>query len=635
MYLFPVNNMKISKSIGLTLAATLVFTTPLVAQEAEADSVKLHQEAKELQIRFEAYREQRMIPILPEFGGGGGCDDLIGRLCLRYGRGNSEDPARVPEPVELGMARVRLIRDFSRIAGDIPGDEWILGQRVNYLGEAGRWKDAESLARRCGGGNSWWCTALLGYTLHAQGEVIRAEDVFEQALQEMPEEEAREWKTGKLLLRPSTFDAYEDADDPEAMWDRLWLLSDPLYLVEGNDRKTENYSREVYVRIKRDALNAFGMDWGDDLEEIRIRWGLPWMWSRTKIPRMQMSLADNRVMGNRFSSKNRFYLPSADALTSPSDVLPNSWRIDSDRPWGLHTATYAENMMQLESQVARFRRGDSLLVVGAFTEEDTSRQSQANGPQRLVRPPRILNMRAPQTEDRSDRQRRARNPFMQEVEIPEPFLEEVPEDETPILSGLILIDETTGERFEVRGEGSDAAYMLQVPNGRYIMSVEALHEETSRGWRDRHGVWQEDLAFGLGGLSDILVLRDEPELPDALIDALPQAMPVVRISSGEAFQIAWEMYGMTVGETAQIRIGVDQPEEGVLRRLGQFFRMLEPTDPVDLTFQDQGPDVLGTVFRSVRLSLPDLEPGTYTITIEVTLSGREPMATTRTLEVVQ
>jgi hypothetical protein len=624
--------------ISILLGVALLVGAPISAQESEADSVKLHEEAKELQVKFEAYRAQRMIPELPELGGGGGCDDLIGRMCLRYGRHDeAEDRERIPEPVEFGMARVRLLRDFARLGKKIPGDRWLLGQRVNYLGEAGRWQDAEKLARECGGGSNWWCTALVGYTLNAQGDVIQAEDVFDQAIAAMPEDEAKEWRKGKLLLRPSTYDVYKKAEDKDAMWDRLWLLADPLYLVEGNDRKTENYAREVYVRIKRDALNAFGMEWGDDLEEIRIRWGLPWMWTRTKVPRTRMSLQDNRQMGNNFSSKNRFYLPSGDALASPSEVAPDSWRVDSDRPWALHTARYAEDMQQLESQVARFRRGDSLLVVGAFAEEDLSRQSQAQVPQRVGRRSRLINMRTPQTEDRSDRQRRAANPFARNVEEPEPFFDQEaePEDDTPVVSALIMIDEATGERHEILGEGPDAAYMLQVPNGRYIMSLEALAESKSKGWRDRFGVWQDDLAFGLAGLSDIIVLRDEPELPDALVDALPQAMPVVRISSGEAFQIAWEMYGMTVGETAQIRIGVDQPEEGALRRLGQFLRVIEPNDPIDLTFEDQGPDVLGTVFRSVRLNLPDLAPGNYTITVEVTLSGREPMASTRALEVVQ
>ena len=36
----------------------------------------------------------------------------------------------------------------------------------------------------------------------------------------------------------------------------LWMLSDPLYLVEGNDRKTEQYARQVLIRIREGAVNG-------------------------------------------------------------------------------------------------------------------------------------------------------------------------------------------------------------------------------------------------------------------------------------------------------------------------------------------------------------------------------------------
>ena len=40
------------------------------------------------------------------------------------------------------------------------------------------------------------------------------------------------------------------------------MLSDPLYLVEGNDRKTEQYARQVLIRIRAGAVNGTGLDWG-------------------------------------------------------------------------------------------------------------------------------------------------------------------------------------------------------------------------------------------------------------------------------------------------------------------------------------------------------------------------------------
>ena len=83
-----------------------------------------------------------------------------------------------------------------------------------------------------------------------------------------------------------------------------------------------------------------------------------------------------------------------------------------------------------------------------------------------------------------------------------------------------------------------------------------------------------------------------------------------------------------------MRIGVDQGGPGFIRRLGAFLRVLEPDSPVVITFEDAGPDVLGTVFRAVRLGLADLEPGEYTLTVEIELPGRETMAQSRPLLIV-
>ena len=63
------------------------------------------------------------------------------------------------------------------IHNQIPRDSWILGQRVFYMGEVGDWQGAENLIRRCGGGN-WWCTSLLGFVKHAQGDWNTAADLF-------------------------------------------------------------------------------------------------------------------------------------------------------------------------------------------------------------------------------------------------------------------------------------------------------------------------------------------------------------------------------------------------------------------------------------------------------------------------
>ncbi len=108
-------------------------------------------------------------------------------------------------------------------------------------------------------------------------------------------------------------------------------------------------------------------------------------------------------------------------------------------------------------------------------------------------------------------------------------------------------------------------------------------------------------------------------------EALPTALPATRIEAGDAFKVAWELYGLRVGESARVRIGVNPRRTGLARRLGEFLRLLEPNEPVVMTSEDAGPDVLGTVFRAVELNLSDLEPGEYTLTVEIELAGREPM----------
>jgi hypothetical protein len=72
----------------------------------------------------------------------------------------------------------------------------------------------------------------------------------------------------------------------------------------------------------------------------------------------------------------------------------------------------------------------------------------------------------------------------------------------------------------------------------------------------------------------------------------------------------------------------------VIARLGEFLRLVEPAEPVVMTWEEAGPDVLGTVFRAVELNLPDLEPGDYTITVEIELSGREPMTVACPIRIV-
>ena len=605
----------------LLAAASAVLAPALAAQSQDTsnpDSVALHEEAKEAQARFERFREERIPPELAGYGGRG-CDEIVGRFCLRFEDGEDEAEWTVPEePVEFGMARVQVLRELAEIHDQIPRDSWILGQRVFYMGEVGNWRGAENLIRRCGGGN-WWCTSLLGFVRHEQGDWNTAADLFALAINQMPAGET--FLSLELLLDPDALEVYEGASDQATAEDRLWLLSDPLYLVDGNDRMTEQYARAVLVRMRREAVNPYGVEWGDDIEELTLRYGAEGAWERRRaVP--NGTLQDTRSIVGRHHPKSQEFLPPDEALEDPAQVAPGDWTLEQGRPWTGYAPPYAPDLNALETQVARFRRGDSLLVAGAFTPEEED--AAGTDSRRESRNPRIVDLRARRNQDRGDQQARL-NPFGRPPEEPQPFMAEEPEAEGPVQSALFLIDTESGTKHEVHGEGPSGAFQLQVPNGRYVVGVEAFSPDAKQAWRDRHGLWQDPSIPGLAAMSDLLILAGGGEIPTSLDEALPTALPAVRIRVGEAFKVAWELYGLQIGESASVRIGVDQGGPGLFRQLGQFLRVLEPDSPVVMTYQDAGPDVLGTVFRAVQLNLPDLEPGEYTLTVEVELAGREPM----------
>ena len=609
-------------------SAVLATTSALAAQSANPDSLSLHEEAKEIQARFERFREERIPPELAGYGRG--CDDIVGRFCLRFEDGEDESEWTVPEePIEFGMARVQVLRELREIHNQIPRDSWILGQRVFYMGEVGDWQGAETLIRNCGGGN-WWCTSLLGFVRHAQEDWNTAADLFALAVGQMPDGET--FLSLGLLLDPDALDVYEDASDQAAAEERLWLLADPLYLVDGNDRMTEQYARAVLIRMRREAVNPYGIEWGDDIEELTLRYGAERAWERKRsLP--SGTLQDTRGIVGRHHPKSQEFLPPDLALEDPAQVAPGDWTLEQRRPWTGYAPPYAPDLNALETQVARFRRGDSLLVAGAFRPEpedvtvDSRRQNQSVNP-------RIVDLRARRNQDRGDQQART-NPFGRppEAPLPLPVVEQQPEG--PVQSALFLIDTESGQQHEVQGEGRSGVYQLQVPNGRYVVGIEAFSPDAKEAWRDRHGLWQDPLVPGLAAVSDLLILAGGGEIPTSLEEAMPTVLPAVRVRAGEPFKVAWELYGLQIGESATVRIGLDEGGGGFFRAVGQFLRVLTPESPVLMTYEDAGPDALGTVFRAVQLSLPpDLEPGEYTLTVEIALAGREPMTVPRPIVIV-
>ena len=250
-------------------------------QRSRPDSTDIRSQAEDAQERFERVR-RRLLPYVWD-GGRRPCDERIGRLCLWHGGEDDWEP--LPDPPDLVEARDELLTTLAGAADHIPADEWILGQRIRYLGEAGRWEHAVRLAGVCGGAASSWCSVLEGFALHGMGRYEAALELFHRGLETMESEEARKWRDPTVLLDGKGSDVLEDAADEDEWEDvraRVWTLADPLYLVAGNDRESEHYARWTYSKMSDGARNAWAMRWGDDLEEIAVRYGWDRGWERIR-----------------------------------------------------------------------------------------------------------------------------------------------------------------------------------------------------------------------------------------------------------------------------------------------------------------------------------------------------------------
>ena len=574
---------------AIALVAIAVAREGLHAQ-APADSAEILESMQELQEEFERYRESRTL-VDRAARPSGVCDERIGRICIWFGGQEEEDiPAELRE---VGQARVELIRQLEDAFEQVP-DPWVLGQLVHYLVENRNVDRAERLALGCGIAQTWWCHALRGYSLHVRTEYVEAEAAFRDALAAMPDSVREEWRTPRYILTEDAIEAYTELQpgERERQWELFWRLSDPLFLFEGNDRLTDHYARWVVAMNRRDAADPMGIEWEDDLEESLVRYGRNTGYSRVHDPARTFSsggLQDTRRMVGHHHPQSRGYLFPEEFLESPSDIPPESWITAPREARTWHAPLYAPDVRGLETQVGRFRRDDRMLVIGAYrpTVPDDEGQGVVGA-------------------------------WSAEGGI---------EGQPHAALFLVPLD---GERnILVQGREPEGVLTLEASPGQYVSGLEVVDLEGRQAWRARQGVAQLPLAPGLVDVSDLMILKEGAPLPESLEEAVPHVRPGVRLRTGERFPVVWEVYGLRIQEPVRVTIGFSRGRPGFLTRVGEFLGVIEPEQPVDITFEDTGPDRVQAVFRSVELQLPDLDPGEYTLHLRLELSGRTPVVTSR------
>ncbi len=205
--------------------------------------------------------------------------------------------------------------------------------------------------------------------------------------------------------------------------------------------------------------------------------------------------------------------------------------------------------------------------------------------------------------------------------------------EGPAYAALFLIPEDGEDPVFVRGSEPEGVLTIQAWPSRYVSGLEVVDLEGQKAWRARQGVVQLPLTPGLVDVSDLMILKEGAPLPTSLEEAIPDIRPGVRLRRGERFPVLWEVYGLRIQEPVRVTVGFSRGRPGFLQRVGEFLGVIEPDQPVDVTFDDTGPDRVQSVFRALELELPDLDPGEYTLHLRFELSGRTPVVTSRPIVV--
>ncbi len=573
------------------------------------DSSDIHDEARDAQARFERLR-RGWLPVDRSWPSGGPCDEVVGRICLRYDEGDDWYPG--PEDPRVTRARDDLLTVLARTSRALPGDGWILGQRVFYLVEAGREDEAVRAASACGGVARWWCDALEGYALHVAGRFQEAAAAFREALAGIAPDQARAWRDPDVLLDGDGHDVLERAED-EGRWDaavrRIWDLGDPLYLVEGNDRWTAHMARHVVDRIRERARTPWTISWGSDMAELDLRYGWEVGWERREDDPLH-PLEPQGVVGHH-DPEGRSYLPEGSALEDPAASAAEAWGTGRQEARSTYTPAYAPVTLPGEGQVALFPRGERVVVVASETlPADTTFHGKHHHAFRDSVPPRW----------------RGRSP--------EAGLFLVPVGEAAAGGPDPDSGGPPGLRARTR-EGTDsAALVLGAPAGAYLLSAETWSPDLRRAGRIRRGVRVPAAPPDVPTLSDLLLLTAEGPEGESLEAAAARALPRAWLRSGERVAVGWEVYGLGWRpEAIAYRLSIRGGGGNLLQKAGRLLGLVGDDRPLTLEWQEEGPDAPGPVFRSVALDLPSLDPGRYTLRLELATKGRSPLVSERRLEI--
>ena len=573
----------VALSTALPLMLSLAAQTAPTAQYSAAasrrpavDSQRVLRDARSAQMAFERTRRAN----LPLNSGGtsGRCDVRVGRFCYWWDDGEFEPPAELPK---TKAARDVLLDRLTTAANALPGDRWIAGQRVRYLVEASRYPEAVDAARACEAETSW-CAALEGYASHAVADFAAADSAFNRALAAMPERERCRWTDISLLLEGGARKRYEKLRCAErAEFEaKFWAMSRPLFLLPANDLRTEHLARLTMAELIRTSRYPHDIAWGDDAQELLVRYGWETSWSRNS-PSVS-DPASVHVVGHEPTPAFDF-VPTPEAIAAPDSADASDWSLHNQLAQSRYAPRYARSVSDLHHQIAFFRRGDSAVVVAAFDAgHDTS--------------------------------------FARDS----------------ITAALAVADASTPDSTQVVRDSTARRRDVLIATTSWsalIVSVEARDSSARRVARARDVVRPPPSA-GRVTISDLLLFDDPSVLPTALEDAAPRARGTLQVDRASPVGVFWEMYGVdSSGEALSYTLTVTRDGASWYRRAAEKLKVVDRRAPVRLRWDEPSARPGATRSRALALDLSTLPEGRYRIELALEAGGQPAASATRLIDV--
>jgi hypothetical protein len=551
----------------------------------ERDSVRVLRAARRAQDDFEVFR-RRHLPRQSTLAGRP-CDVIIGRYCHWQQVAGHGPPPESPEVVER---RDRLLDALDSLRTLLPGDEWILAQKFRYLREAGRDGEADRMTTDCAAHRTptairRWCRALTGYAAQSRGDYARADSIFATALAEMPEAERCAWQDLTMLLDGKAAGQYRrlGCAARDSMAAHIWRLAQPLYLTGVNDLRTEFLARVTRMRIERNSRTPISPDQRADDRESLLRYGDA-LWYSQDDARLD---GPPTVASHRRAPAFNFF-PEWRALASPEMLRVDDWEFSSLTAHTTYAPRYTYSFVPLlDHQVAVFRRGDSAVVVAAFDAAAAGLSTGDNADAGLF---------AATVENGSM---------------------------SPPMAGVVE-----------RATPTATVATVSVPWAPMIVSLEVLDRANRSAARARYSVTLPTPGARLS-ISDLLLYSPRDSAPASLLEAVPRALPTVRVTSSH-LGLYWETYGVRPkGEQVDVAVLVEPAERGWVRRAFDRLRFKSKARSVSVRWRDVTKPENGVAPRSLTVDLSPLDPGRYRVRVVLTSAPQTPIVAERYIEIIQ